>query len=115
MTGGDPSATALYIATKLVFASGEPGVGKLVPPITAEMSRLYVEHASPAGAKQLEAYRRPWVRALIRLLERLTLPGMTLHYVVRKLHLEAVLRQSVAEGYTQIVVTGAGFDTLTQR
>jgi methyltransferase (TIGR00027 family) len=115
MTEGSPSATALYIAKKLIFASGEPGIGKLVPRPSVEISRRFVEYASPSGARQLRAYERPWVRVFVRLLERLTIPGMTLHYVVRKLHIEQVARQSFAEGFTQLVVLGAGFDTLTQR
>jgi methyltransferase (TIGR00027 family) len=115
MTSSEPSSTALYIAKKLVFASKEPRIGSLIPDLTVEMSRRYVRHATPGGEKQLTAYERPWVRALVRLVEKIIVPGMTLHYVVRKLALEEVARRSIAEGYSQVVVLGAGFDTLTQR
>jgi methyltransferase (TIGR00027 family) len=40
---------------------------------------------------------------------------MTLHYVVRKLRIEEIARECFLEGYCQLVVLGAGFDTLTQR
>lgn len=115
MRPGDPSSTALYITKKLVFASKEPGIGSLIPDLTVEMSRRFVRHAIPGGERQLKAYERPWVRALVRLVEKITVPGMTLHYVVRKLALEEVARNSIAEGYSQVVVLGAGFDTLTRR
>jgi methyltransferase (TIGR00027 family) len=110
-----PSSTALFIARSLVFTKDEPGIGALVPPEMAELSRRFVEGASPRGARRLKAFRHPWVRFLVRLMERVTIPGMGLHYVLRKLHLETIARKSFGEGYTQLVVLGAGFDTLTQR
>jgi methyltransferase (TIGR00027 family) len=83
----------------------------LMPSGMEDMGRKYVEHAGGS----VTMYDKPWVRSFARLVERLTIPGMTLHYVVRKLHLEKVARESIAGGYSQIIVLGAGFDTLTQR
>jgi methyltransferase (TIGR00027 family) len=110
-----PSSTALFIARSLVFTKDEPGIGALVPPEMAKLSHMFVEGASSRGTRQLKAFRHPWVRFLVRLMERVTIPGMGLHYVLRKLHLETIARRSFSEGYTQLVVLGAGFDTLTQR
>jgi methyltransferase (TIGR00027 family) len=38
-----------------------------------------------------------------------------LHYIVRKRYLEDVARECLAEGIRQVVVLGAGFDTLAWR
>jgi methyltransferase (TIGR00027 family) len=115
MRTNTPSSTALYIAKKLVFAADEPGYGDLVPPVTVLMSRRYVEHVDRNGAAHLRAYRRPVFRLLVRLLERMTIPGMTLHYILRKARIEKIARCCQVDGFMQIVVLGAGFDTLTQR
>ncbi|MGH9901631.1 MAG: class I SAM-dependent methyltransferase, partial [Pyrinomonadaceae bacterium] len=55
------------------------------------------------------------LRPLGSLLERLTIPGIQLHYALRKRRLEEIARASLDEGFTQVVVFGAGFDTLALR
>lgn len=49
------------------------------------------------------------------LLEKLMMPGITLHYVLRKRCIEAYTLETVKEGGTQVVNLGAGFDTLAYR
>jgi len=99
----------------LVFASEDRGIKEMIPPTTVQMSRKYIQEASPGSARLLSLFRLEWARRLVRMLEHITIPGMTLHYVVRKLHLENVVRQGLRDGYIHLVVLGAGFDTLTQR
>jgi len=55
------------------------------------------------------------VRPLVSLLERLTVPGIRLHYALRKRCLEELARAALGEGFGQVVVLGAGFDTLALR
>jgi methyltransferase (TIGR00027 family) len=55
------------------------------------------------------------VRPLISVLERVTVPGIRLHYALRKRCLEEVARAALSEGFGQVVVLGAGFDTLALR
>ena len=57
----------------------------------------------------------PFVRCLVRTVESLVLPGIQLHYLLRKLALEEFVRTSIAEGTKQVVVFGAGLDTLAGR
>ncbi len=57
----------------------------------------------------------PFVRWLVRTVESLVLPGIQLHYLLRKLALEKFVRTSIAEGTKQVVVLGAGLDTLAGR
>jgi methyltransferase (TIGR00027 family) len=50
-----------------------------------------------------------------RCIERATLPGMVRHWLVRKAWIEREWRASAAQGFTQLVVLGAGLDTLGVR
>lgn len=53
--------------------------------------------------------------ALTRTVERLCVPGIFVHFGIRKrLIAEAVMR-GISEGFTQVVVIGAGLDLLTLR
>lgn len=61
------------------------------------------------------ALRHAWSRAALNALERLMLPGIITHYLARKLWIETMVRQALARGVTQVVVLGAGFDTLAWR
>ncbi|HYG09858.1 MAG TPA: class I SAM-dependent methyltransferase, partial [Pyrinomonadaceae bacterium] len=62
-----------------------------------------------------EALRRKSMRALFAALERLTLPGIQLHYALRKLYLEETARAAITGGVRQVVIFGAGYDTLALR
>lgn len=54
-------------------------------------------------------------RCLLRWLERATLPGITAHYRWRKRRIEASTAHAIANGARQLIVLGAGFDSLAAR
>jgi len=54
-----------------------------------------------------------WFRMVVRSLEALTIPHIIDHYMARKQALESLFRES--ERARQLVVLGAGFDTLATR
>jgi methyltransferase (TIGR00027 family) len=56
--------------------------------------------------------RKAWFRTLCKLLERATLPGICLHFALRKRILRQHAQAALAAGCTQVVVLGAGLDTL---
>lgn len=91
--------------------SRDPRFARLLPPGAAEASaRLLPE------AKRLESLAtQRWFRALVNFAERLVLPGIQLHYIVRKRFLEDAVRCAIEEGFVQVVVLGAGLDTLALR
>ena len=60
-------------------------------------------------------YQWPFFRTVLQALERLTVPGIMLHYVLRKRYLEETAVRSIAEGTKQVVILAAGFDTLACR
>jgi methyltransferase (TIGR00027 family) len=61
----------------------------------------------------LKIVRQSWFRPIARLIERLTIPGILLHYVLRKKCIRELVRSAAANGAAQVVVLGAGFDPLS--
>ena len=110
-----PSVTARLIARSVVFMTHDPKLGHLVPLRAAEASVWFLKASSPHGDRLLRLIDRRWFRSLVTLAESLTIPVILLHYIVRKRYLEDVVRDSLGSGTDQVVVLGAGFDTLALR
>lgn len=110
-----PSATAYLIARSTLFLSRDPLLGRLVPERSAELCERFVD-TRPRFARFFDAAinSRP-LRPLAAALERATVPGIKLHYALRKRYLEQIARAALREGLRQVVVIGAGFDTLALR
>lgn len=54
-------------------------------------------------------------KALWQFIESITVPGIVSHWMRRKRAIEDLVRAAAAEGFTQLVVLGAGLDTLAFR
>ena len=106
MRADRPSTTARLIAAATVFLSRDPRVADLVPPGAAEICARFVSVAALSSR---------WLRWAVRLAERATIPGLMLHFMLRKRFIEENVRASLAAGCEQVVVVGAGFDTLAAR
>lgn len=50
-----------------------------------------------------------------RLVELIATPGIVAHWMRRKREIDRLARQAAAEGFTQLIVLGAGFDSLAFR
>ena len=108
-----PSSTATLIAAATVFLARDARVPDLVPPGAAEWCARCLEALS--GLKTVERLSHPGLRWAARLAERATVPGLLLHFMLRKRWIEEGVRAALAEGCGQVVVVGAGFDTLALR
>ena len=115
MKAGEASATAYLIAASTLFVAADPLAGLLVPARAAELSASFVAARSRVARWAHGALRGKPARPFVRALERLTIPGIQLHYALRKLYLEETARAALAEGIRQVVVFGAGYDTLALR
>jgi methyltransferase (TIGR00027 family) len=116
MKEGKPSQTALLIARTMVFLGLSPETAPLIAPESVEIYRRFLRTGFPAELRKAEqAAATPWMRRLSFRLERLSIPGIMLHYTVRKLFLEETARRALAEGVSQVVVLGAGLDPLALR
>jgi methyltransferase (TIGR00027 family) len=101
-----PSSTATLIAAATVLLARD---------------RRYA-HRVPAGAAEICArcLRGFWsvaprLRWLAWAAERATIPGLMLHFILRKRRIEDAVRGALGRGCRQVVVLGAGFDTLAAR
>jgi methyltransferase (TIGR00027 family) len=105
MKRGRPSNTALVVAAGLQLASTRT----TAPADALHLGAGLLQRAHPRLAALL---RRTWFRRLCDLLEGATLPGICTHFVLRKRILRRHAQTALAAGCTQVVVLGAGYDTL---
>ena len=106
MRANRPSSTATLIAAATVLLARHPKLGHLVPAGAAEIC-----------ARCLQGFWSvaPRLRWLAWAGERATIPGLMLHFILRKRWIEDAVRGALARGCRQVVVLGAGFDTLAAR
>ena len=108
------SDTAVLIARSLLLLEATPRFRPLLPPDSARLTRILLPATSRTGWFEI-CLRHRITRQLLFSAERFFLPGIFLHYHVRKLELAEFVRSSHAAGIRQLVVLGAGLDTLAWR
>ncbi len=109
MKPGQPSNTALIVAAGLQLVRPAPAVAPVLPHEAMRRGAALLQAAHPRMAALL---RKGWFRRACRMLERATLPGISLHFALRKRILREHAQGAIAAGCRQVVVLGAGFDTL---
>jgi methyltransferase (TIGR00027 family) len=115
MRADRPSSTAALIAASTVLLARDPRLADLVPRGAAGICARCLEALSPLRLAAVELASRPALRWAARLAERATIPGLLLHFMLRKRWIEEAARAALADGIGQVVVVGAGFDTLAAR
>jgi methyltransferase (TIGR00027 family) len=110
MSPDKPSNTALIVAAGLQLVRPREDCAHLVPREAQRMGAALLDGAYPKLASLLR--NRAFARAC-RALERATLPGILLHYALRKQRLRQHAAVAIAGGCSQVVVLGAGLDTLS--
>ena len=110
-----PSATANIVARNVVLVASTKSLSHLVAPDSARLTGWLFHAFSPTGEAFLRRARSRWFQSLFRLYERITIPGLALHQALRKRHIERVLRESLEEGFQQVVILGGGLDSLALR
>lgn len=109
------SRTALGVARALLFLSTREGLAGLLPARAAEITKTLVFAASKAAQREYRWMTKRWYRAMAGLNERVLVPGGTHHVGFRKRFIDDRVNEALADGATQLVVFGAGFDTLATR
>jgi methyltransferase (TIGR00027 family) len=107
------SRTALLIAGSLVLLHHDPKYSRLVSKTSADLCARVLENHSAQTRWFSKIVRQPWFRPIARLVERLTIPGILVHYALRKKCIRQLARSAFANGVTQVVILGAGFDPLS--
>ena len=111
MNNDEASSTAYTVAQGIVYSGRYSPYRQHVPDQLLESSEFILK-SSRDGRKLLKQLSNPAMRFLLKLFERLTLPGMSFHYVLRKTFIEHSVRNAIASGVKQVIVLGAGFDML---
>ena len=112
MRDDKPSATAYLIVRSTYLLSLDPTLSYLVSEQSAELSRRFIQSRC-RFRRSLDAITN--LSPIASALERLTIPGIRLHYALRKRYIEEIARDSLRRGTSQMAVIGAGFDTLALR
>lgn len=114
MHAGRPSSTAQLIARSVFLSSGHPELRRLVARGEKECLRSILGACGRRSWFDF-ALQRPWCARWLWRVESAVLPGIVTHYLARKRWLERVVTDHLHAGVKQIVVLGAGFDTLAWR
>jgi methyltransferase (TIGR00027 family) len=115
MNADRPSATALIVAAGLTALAHDRQLGHFVTPTAATVGARAIS-ASPGPLRWLlPQITRPSFRMALGAVEQAILPGILLHYALRKRAIEDAVRQGIATGIGQVIVLGGGFDTLALR
>ena len=115
MRSDRPSATATFIARCLVFWAREPFPQRLVGNYALALALASLRAAGVDERRWWRLCGIPWMRRVIWTCERWVLPGIVLHYVLRKCAIDHAVRRALAAGCQSVVVLAAGFDALAWR
>jgi methyltransferase (TIGR00027 family) len=109
-----PSSTARLIARCTLLAARTPALQPLVPAGAARLVERFLRASGGTGWFDF-ALRHRWANALLFAGERAVLPGIIAQYLARKRWIEKRVVAALDDGCEQLVVLGAGFDTLAWR
>jgi methyltransferase (TIGR00027 family) len=107
------SRTALLIAASLVLLHDDAKYSRLVSKTSADLCAQVLQEHSWQTRLFLKIVQQTWFRPIAKLIERITIPGILLHYTLRKKCIRELVRSALANGVTQVVILGAGFDPLS--
>lgn len=110
-----PSSTANIVARNIALIAASKETFHLVSKDAAKLNALLIKSFSRSGKIFLERTKKNWFQTLFRFYERITIPGLALHQALRKFQIESAVRESLAEGFRQVVILGGGLDTLAMR
>jgi len=107
------SRTALLIAASLVLLHHDPKRSRLVSKTAVDLCAHVLEDHSSQTRLFLKFVQETWFRPIAKLVERITILGILLHYALRKKCIRELVRSALANGVAQVVILGAGFDPLS--
>ena len=107
------SRTALLIAASLVLLRHDAKYSRLVSKTSADLCVYVLENHSSQTRLFSKIVRQSWFQPIARLVERITIPGILLHYALRKKCIRELLRSALGNAVVQVVILGAGFDALS--
>ena len=109
-----PSRTAYKVALNVVTLGAKPEMDRFLPPGIVEATEKLLVASGAAGARTVRWYRS---RRMVSVYEAFDwmLPGQFEAFAHRKAFCERQARDGIGAGATQILVLGAGYDTMGWR
>ena len=114
MKDDEVSSTALTVLQGVLYTGNQEKFAHLVSDSMKEAC-IKILSSSQVGRKKLKQLDCKLFTLFVPLAEKLMIPGLSLHYVLRKKYIEEFTRDAINRGFKQIVNLGAGFDTLAYR
>ncbi len=116
MKQGRISQTALKVAIAFLTLSIKDDWAQRLPPGLVEVSeRLLMASGSPGyGPRLMRACKRPWMLRVYQI-QDLMMPGQFEGFGYRKIFMQQQVEAAIEQGARQVLVVGAGFDTLCLR
>ncbi len=116
MKQGRMSQTALKVALGLITLSVKDEWAQRLPPGVVELSeRLLLASGSPGyGPRLMRASKQPWMIRVYQIQDRMV-PGQWEGFGHRKIFVQQQVESAIKQGARQVLVLGAGFDTLCLR
>ena len=116
MKQGRISQTALKVAIALVTLSVKDDWARRLPPGLVELTeRLLIASGSPGyGPRLMRASKRPWMIRVWKI-QDFMMPGQFEGFGHRKIFTQQQVEAAIERGARQVLVVGAGFDTLCLR
>jgi methyltransferase (TIGR00027 family) len=114
MRKAKPSKTARKVALNIVTLGAKPGMDNILSPGIVESTAEMLVASGAVGAKTIRWARS---RRMVSVYESfdLMLPGQFVAFGHRKAFCERQVRDGITGGTTQILVLGAGYDTMGWR
>lgn len=115
MKDGRISHTALKIARMGVYFGQHPDFAPLLPAGMADANRALLDQLDLLKPWHLWAYRSRVFEVTVQTTDRVVGPGYLIHFPLRKRLVHDQVAAAVARGATQLLVLGAGLDSLAVR
>jgi methyltransferase (TIGR00027 family) len=109
------SQTAVQVARLLVWLSHQPRLAELLPQGAGESTERLLLQEGLLRPSLLWLFEAPWYGRLVTAFDGHTVPGQLLVVGLRKRFMEDETRAALEEGRRQVLVVGAGLDTLSWR
>jgi methyltransferase (TIGR00027 family) len=109
-----PSKTALKVALNIITLAAKPGMGKILPPGIVEATEKLLLASGAAAATSVRWSRSRRVVSVYEAFDWM-LPGQFEAFAYRKAFCERQVRDGIGASANQILVLGAGYDTMGWR
>ena len=114
MRSEKPSRTALKVAMSLLTLAAKPGMDGTLPPGLVKTTEELLVASGAAGARAVRWSRSSKMVSVYEAFDWM-LPGQFEAFGHRKAFCERQVRDGISKGATQILVLGAGYDTMGWR